>query len=109
MRCSKRTEHEKTWGQREQAVPFSSSSRWTSAPTGFEVIAMLPYPGVGVGVGVVFFWEVVLGRFSGDVHPADKSARTSRQMRRALYRMNSILALSCFKGYYFVPRVKVLS
>jgi hypothetical protein len=92
VRCSKRTEHEKTWGQREQAVPFSSSSRWTSAPTGFEVIAMLPYP--GVGVGVVFFWEVVPGRSVVDAHLADKSARTSRQMRGALYHTNSILAFS---------------
>jgi|BioPla2DNA2_1021312.scaffolds.fasta_scaffold33457_3 hypothetical protein len=53
---------------------------------------MLPYP--GVGVGVVFFWEVVPGRSVVDAHLADKSARTSRQMRGALYHTNSILAFS---------------
>jgi hypothetical protein len=42
---------------------------------------------------VVFFWEVP-DRSVVDAHPADKSARTSRQMRGALCRMNSILVFS---------------
>ena len=64
------------------------------APQGSDVIMTLPYPGVGVGVGVVFFWEEVPGRSVVDVHPAESSARTSRQMRGALYHTNSILAFS---------------